>query len=52
MSLIELKDFIDKSIEKHGKDKKIKIFNYKGQEVNNPNISEIQSDKGNWLEFL
>lgn len=32
--------------------KKIKVFDYKGEEINGINIVEVHNDKGNWLEFL
>ena len=51
ITLSELKELVEQAIKKHGGDKKVKCFNYRGEEISQAKIVEFQSDKGSWLEL-
>lgn len=52
ITLFELQKLINLAIEKHGGDRKIKVYNYQSEELLRPQVIELQSDRGSWLEFL
>lgn len=50
-TLDELKALVEKAIERHGGDKKIYLFDYKGTPLETPQVVEFHGHKGNWLEI-
>lgn len=38
ISLIELKEMVQQAIEEYGEDRRIELFNYKGENILNPHL--------------
>lgn len=51
LTLAELLAIVQNAIEKYGEKKNVRLFNRAGHDIEDSQLVDYHTDKGNWVEF-